>query len=238
MSSVGFKAQSQVTVAICMWGMTRTARLVWKSQRKHIREVLARNQIQFHVFMHTWKTKHGDRIGSQKDGTAIDYDAHQALEPDFFRRDDEDEFVADLNFSEYWYENVWKEIGHCHNGEWIPELLLNHLCGMESQKRVTTMMLDHEIATKSRYDAVIFVRPDALFSVDIDPIWVHQCITPLSREVLLPAWGSWEGVNVRARRGGIVRLQNSRNERLSAQVRSHRCGKVPQICTGQGRYCD
>lgn len=183
-----------VKVAICYFGLTRSTRHVYQSHLTNLFDVLTKNGIEYDTFMHTWKTKYNivwDKLYKQP----IDYDEYKLLKPTHYQIDDQDDFTKtiDSNFHLYYYQHVMSTVGHGPQGEWIPMLIRNHLCALESQKRVLKMVTD----TGNKYDAVIFIRPDALLLNNIDTSMILSLgendiviVTPQSLDSAL-----WEGLN-------------------------------------------
>lgn len=46
-----------LNVAICYWGMTRSTKKVYKTHQTYLFDKLTENNINYKVFMHTWKRK-------------------------------------------------------------------------------------------------------------------------------------------------------------------------------------
>jgi hypothetical protein len=69
----------------------------------------------------------------------------------------------DDNFSEYWYEHVFKENGGDSPYEWYPEMTKRHLYSMTSLKRVTQLCIDSGV----RYDYILYFRPDCMLYTDL-----------------------------------------------------------------------
>lgn len=183
-----------VKVAICYFGLTRSTRYVYQSHIANLFDVLRNNNIDYDTFMHTWKTNHNivwDKVYKQP----INYDEYKLLKPTHYQIDDQDIFTraVDSNFHLYYYQHVMSAIGHGPQGEWLPMLVRNHLCALESQRRVFKMVTD----TGNHYDAVIFIRPDALLLNNID---VSHILSLKENDIVIVAPESldsalWEGLN-------------------------------------------
>jgi hypothetical protein len=146
-------------VAILYWGMTRSTRFVYETHHENIFNVLKAANIFFDVFMHTWHVEHGNIIWGNICHIPIEYEEYKLLEPTQYQIDSQDEFLKDLVFSDYYREG---------EGEWLPDLLRNHLCALESQKRVTELCLKSGVT----YDAILYMRPDVLVLSKLDPQWL------------------------------------------------------------------
>jgi len=107
--------------------------------------------------MHTWRTRE-NYIWESKCPVPIDYTEYQLLTPDEYVLDDQDEFLKGIHFADYFDAELYKQYGGDTPHEWRPQLIRNHLCALESQKRVTDMMLSH--ASEQPFDYVLYIRPD------------------------------------------------------------------------------
>jgi hypothetical protein len=77
--------------------------------------------------------------------------------------------------------------GDTHN-EWRPQLIMNHLCALESQKRVYNMVINNKID----YDFIFFIRPDMLFLNNLDISFLQN-----SFDIILLNYDHYEGLNDR-----------------------------------------
>lgn len=177
-------------IAICYWGLTRSTKKVYLSHYENLFNVLSSNQIDYDVFMHTWQTGGKQRVWEDEIKKPIDYKEYRLLAPDYYQIDDQDAFQKSLDFSQYFYQDVYDQIGHCKDGEWLPGLVLNHVCALESLKRVTNMVME----TKTHYDFVIYVRPDVLIETKF-PVKALENFK--EKDILIPSFEPWEGYNDR-----------------------------------------
>ena len=140
--------------------------------------------------MHTWYTKSKQRVWETELSIPIDYNEYKLLNPAYYRIDDQDTFTDALDFGQYFYEPVWIEKGDSPDGEWLPKLILNHLCALESQKRVTYMVLE----SRNKYDLILYIRPDALL---LTPFPVKMLLNIQEGDILIPNFDHCEGYNDR-----------------------------------------
>ena len=126
--------------------MTRSTRQVYQSHHKNLFNILKRNCVSFEVFLHTWKTEH-TWCWANELSIPNDYKEHKYLNPNYYQIDNQDEFLSTINLSDYYYPNEY---------EWVPELIRNHLCSLQSLKRCFNMCK----STNKKYDYVIVMRPD------------------------------------------------------------------------------
>lgn len=182
----------EVDFAILYFGLTRSTKKIYKSHIKHLYNVLDHNNLTYIKFLHTWSTKNGiQNVWEDTIQTNIDYDEYKLLNPDFYKRDSEEDFLESINMDDFFYKDVWNRIGHSADGEWLPKMVSNHLCMLESQKRGVEMIEDYIKKTGTKPKYIIFVRPDVNLNNDF----------PLSQIVLneetinLPNHSHHEGLN-------------------------------------------
>lgn len=171
---------SSPTVAICYWGIVRTLREAYPSQKKYVYDVLDASGIKYDVFFHTWQTEH-NLVWNRSMDKPIDYDAMDLVSPTSRQIDSQDEFWATIDFSKYYYHG---------EREWEPFLIRNHLCALESMKRCGQLCK----SANKKYDYVMFLRPDALVNkrLPIEDIFSSQ--SP-ENTIVLPNYNHWEGYN-------------------------------------------
>jgi hypothetical protein len=146
-------------VAICYWGLTRSTKKVYESHKNNLFDVLKNNNITYDTYMHTWKTNN-NFIWDKKSSVPIDYDEYKLLEPNYYEIDDQDLYLNSLTFSSYFKVELYVKYGGNTDKEWHPMLIRNHLCALESQKRVTDMVLKSGI----KYDYILYIRPDVMIT--------------------------------------------------------------------------
>lgn len=176
-------------IAICYWGMTRSNKFVYKTHIKHLFDVLKNQNIEYTTFMHTWKVENDQNIiWENVCDVPVDYQEYTLLQPDFYKIDDQQNFKDQLNFSDYFDRELYNKYGGDTPHEWRPQLIMNHLCALESQKRVYEMVND----SGEKFDYVIFIRPDVeiLNTFDIN-------IFNSSFDIIIPSYDHYEGLNDR-----------------------------------------
>ena len=136
------------SIAICYHGMTRSTRFVYQTHYENVFNVLKSNNATFDVYLHTWKTNN-NWVWTEDIHVPNDYTEHNFLNPTRYQIDDQDEFLKTIDFSIYNNETD-------DNRKWVPELIRNYMCALESQKRCFNMCVSSNI----KYDYVIFIRPD------------------------------------------------------------------------------
>jgi len=176
-------------LAICYWGMTRSTKFVYDSHIRNLFNVLSRHNIEHTIFMHTWKVE-GDAniIWEQTIPTPVDYDEYKLLNPQYYKIECQTEFKNSLNFSDYFNQSLYEQYGGDTPHEWRPQLIMNHLCALESQRRVFKMVKD----TNQHFDFVMFVRPDMNIQDEFNPRIFNQPF-----DIVLPNYDHHEGLNDR-----------------------------------------
>ena len=177
--------------AIIYFGLTRSVRMTYESHKQRVFDVMKAANLSYKTFMHTWKTKDGtqniwEKVIPQK----IDYEEYKLLSPDFYALDDEDEFLESVNMDNYFYKDVWATIGHSKSGEWLPKLISNYICMLESQKRGFHMVRDC-VMKGDKFKFVMFIRPDITIHNDL-PV---AAITANPDMVHIPNHSHYEGIN-------------------------------------------
>lgn len=176
-------------VAICYWGMTRSTKFVYKSHINRLFNILQNNKIDYNNFMHTWKTKDDKNIVWENiSNIPVDYEEYKLLNPDYYQIENQDDFIENLNFNDYFNRELFNRYGGDTHHEWRPQLLLNHLCALESLKRVYNMVIN----SRNNYDFIIFMRPDVDVLVDFDINWLST-----NFDIIVPNYEHHSGCNDR-----------------------------------------
>lgn len=159
-----------VKIAICYWGMTRTTKLIYESHYTYLYNILKKNNIEYNIFMHTWKTNHNKiLIWGEYSTEDIDYNEYKLLNPDYYLIENQEDFLEKINFSDYFNEDLYNKYGDSPY-EWRPYLVRNHLCALESQKRVYNMVIN----TNINYDYIMYIRPDVMIYNEFDINWIKN----------------------------------------------------------------
>jgi hypothetical protein len=176
-------------VAICYWGMTRSTKIIYESHITNLYIVLKKNNIDFNVFMHTWETKNNMNIVWEKNcNVPIDYDEYKLLNPNYYKIEKQNEFLNTINFENYFDQKLYNIHGGDTPNEWRPQLIMNHLCALESQKRVYNMVIE----SNNTYDFIIYIRPDVKITNSFDINWLK-----MNFDIIIPSYDHHEGYNDR-----------------------------------------
>jgi hypothetical protein len=179
----------KMKVALLYFGKSRSIRRTYTTHQIHVFNKLKEAGIEYDIFMHLWSSSNNMIWGSES-GIPEDEGSYTLLEPTFFKKESQNDFLKTVDFGKYFYPHIYRTIGHSTHGEWLPQLVQNHICALESQRRVFQMAEDTGIV----YDAYIVIRPDAYFvsDLDIDALRSLQVNT-----LYLPEWMWFEGYNDR-----------------------------------------
>jgi len=167
-------------IAICYWGLVRTLREVLPSQQKYIYSELEKSGIEYDVFFHSWSTEK-NLVWNREMTEPIEYDTIELVHPLKKQIDDQSEFLKTIDFSKYYYQG---------EREWVPQLIWNHLCALESQKRCTNLCLGSGI----KYDYIMFLRPDALINKRL-PVEEIFNLDLSDNTIVIANFNHWEGWN-------------------------------------------
>lgn len=180
-----------VKIAICYFGMSRSTKMVYKTHFKFLFDVLKKHDVEYDTFIHTWKTD-CNIIWNKVIPVPNNHNECNLLNPTHFQVDDQDNFTKEFGktFHLYFNEKLFHDKGDVSDGEWIPMLIRNHLCALESQKRVFKMVTD----TGNHYDAVIFIRPDVSLKNEFD---VASILNLDEKDIVLVNYEHGEGLNDR-----------------------------------------
>ena len=111
-------------------GLPRRVHDTCKNHQTIIYDELKKLGIEYDIWFHTWKLKDNkQRVWGSTCKTPINYDDYKVLNPDYYFIDEQEEFMKTVrnNWDKYYYKNS--------KVEWLPYLIENHLCSLESQKR-------------------------------------------------------------------------------------------------------
>lgn len=147
-------------IAICYWGLTRSLSKIYQSHIDNIYNTLRDYGYEYDIYMHTWYSSSNTFYVWEKRDKNVDVNDYEYINPKYYKTDDQDVFLNNINFLDYFDEEHYNKYGadRYDNPEWYPYLIRNSICGTKSQKIVTQMVVD----TGIKYDFVIYIRPDAL----------------------------------------------------------------------------
>ena len=176
-------------IAICYWGMTRSTKYIYKTHYFNFFEQLKVNNIYYKTFMHTWRVENDKNIiWENVSDVPVDYEEYNLLKPDYYQIEEQKLFTDKLNFVDYFDKELYDKYGGDTDHEWRPQLIMNHLCALESQKRVYQMAKE----TNEQFDYIIFIRPDVEILNRFD-----TSIFNAKFDIIIPNYDHHEGLNDR-----------------------------------------
>jgi hypothetical protein len=193
-------------VALLYFGRSRSIRHTYQTHQTYVYNVLKSAGIDYDVYMHLWDASN-NAVWHKETGAPEDTESYALLEPKYFKKENQEEFLAIINMDDYFYKQVsGSDIGKYSN-EWLfmPHLVRNHLCALESQRRAFQMTIDSGI----HYDAYIVIRPDAYFTSELD---VNALQSMEEGTLYVPDWDHWLGFNDRFAFGSkeVIRIYTHR----------------------------
>jgi hypothetical protein len=96
-------------VAICFWGITRSLKYTITSINENIIDIFKKNNINYDIFMHTFKLNNYNNIRTLEVNNNVDNDEYKLLNPTFLKRDSQDEIKTQINITQYrTFPDPWK----------------------------------------------------------------------------------------------------------------------------------
>lgn len=164
-------------IALCFWGVTRSLKYTHSSIDKNILQVLKDNNINYHIFMHTYKLDriNGPRMGEKN--IRVDFDEYKLLcsdeNPHTFKYHIQHKIEKKLNCEQYYTQpDPWN-----NNYQSAKYFILSQF----SKKQATIMMKKSRV----EFDAVVFLRPDVQY---IDPFPVDHLNQLDDETCFFPNW--------------------------------------------------
>jgi len=144
-------------IAIGFWGITRSLKYTIHSFEERILRVLKENNINYAIFMHTYKVNsHANNPLSNESSTTMDINEYKLLNPLQIEIDDEDEVKEKLNFNKY----------RSHWDPWQSNYrnVDNFIWAMYSKQKLCKMIKNSKI----EFDYVMILRPDVKYLDNFD----------------------------------------------------------------------
>ncbi len=181
-------------IAICYFGLLRSFKKVYKTHIDKIYNQLTNNDIEYDIFLHSWKTlKNKQHVWENIIETKQNYEIPSEIKSKIITNifENQENFLDNINFSDYFYENEYKKYGE--RREWRPQLIKNHLCALESMKRVVNIVKN----TNKNYDYIMLLRPDSNIN-DLLPVpEIETFLNKNKNGICVPSFASYEGYNDR-----------------------------------------
>ena len=176
-------------IAICYFGMTRSTKYIYQSHKENLYQILQKNNIEYDTYMHTWETS-CNIIWNKTIDIPIDYDEYKLLDIDCYIIENQNDFLQNMDFNDYCNTELYEIYGDSEH-EWIPQLIKNHLCALESQKRVYNMVMN----SKKEYDYILFIRPDVLITNEFDIKWLSYFQEENDTNIIILDYDHYDGLN-------------------------------------------
>jgi hypothetical protein len=148
-------------VALIFWGLTRSLKYTHISIKKNILEILKKKNINYEIFMHTYKVSNtytNHRAKEKK--IKLDFDQYKLLNINNFIWDNLEDVKKNINFESYRKRgDPWS-----NSGSKDFQTLDNFILSLYSKNKIT-----QEFKSKlEKFDYVIYLRPDVLYVKPID----------------------------------------------------------------------
>ncbi len=169
-------------IAICVFGLLRSARYTIGSFQRRIIKPIINAAFTYDVLLHTYYfngTLHFPRNNEFIDSNLVNFSDWELYSPSYIFIEDQDEFDKTINISEYsrhgdyWsndYVSLKNHIRALHS--------LQHLANIVESRNTLYSKHHHDI----KYDYIIYLRPDVYFTNDL-PV---QLINLYPDQMLLP----------------------------------------------------
>jgi hypothetical protein len=178
-------------VAIIFYGLSRTLSKTVESIKKKILDPLKNNNIDYDIFIHTYKINGSYHNEWSKESVDIykNENIEELINPDYFIYDNQEDIVNMINFDEY-YTKLGTWHGLSGNTDFIKYLIRNMCLALYSKKRIIEVFEKH----KNVYDYCIISRPDLEFKNELDVKWFDEL---KNNNIIIPSNDWWHGVNDR-----------------------------------------
>ena len=142
-------------IALAFWGITRSLKFTIDSIKEKIFKALRKNNIEFNVFIHTYKLNNYVNMRTGEKNKNVNNDEYKLLTPHFIKIDEQSEISKKLNLTRYRrHPDPW---GTNYNS------VDNFILAMYSKSKVTRMIK----RSKIDFDYIVFLRPDVRYLDDL-----------------------------------------------------------------------
>jgi hypothetical protein len=178
-------------IAFLYFGDLRTFRHVHTNHNQHVFDPLRSAGYICDIYMHTWHK-------NENTPDTLKY-IRDVLSPVYFVEENQQEFETYIALDNLFDQKLWDLKGDSEDGEWPINLLRNHLCALESLRRVYGAFEKQQ--HKMLSDLVCVIRPDLWFFSAINPC-VISGICGNTDAIAIPNFASFGGYNDRMAIGG------------------------------------
>lgn len=150
-------------IAICFWGLTRSLKYTIKSIHKKIFDILKKENIEYKIFMHTYKVNSLYSNPRAKEyNIMLENEEYKLLEPDYYTIDTQEEVAKNIDFTSYrTFKDPW-------NTNY--KTMDNFILAMYSKKRLLELLMN----TNEKYTHYLFIRPDVKYLNNFDVSWLQN----------------------------------------------------------------
>lgn len=184
-------------IAVCYFGLLRSLKKVYKTHIDKIFNELTQNGITYDIFLHSWKTENNIQyVWEDTIDIRQDYEIPKEIDNKIINKcfEHQCDFMSSIDFSKYFYEDEYKKYGE--RKEWRPQLIKNHLCALESMKRVLNMVKNSENGYNG-YNFVMLLRPDVQINNKLHINQIKTYLINNNNGICIPKYDSYEGYNDR-----------------------------------------
>lgn len=181
--------QQNKKVAIIFYGLSRYLDKTINSLHTHLFNVLQQNNIDYDIFIHTYKI-YGPYTNIWRKYSTDNYineDVEQILNPKYSLYDNQNDIINQINFEEY-YTKLGNWTGMT---EEMTKYLIKNMClALYSKKSIVSLFEKY----KDNYDYGIIIRPDMELTTDIDIAWLSELN---NNNIIIPSKDWFYGCNDR-----------------------------------------
>ncbi len=182
-------------VALLFWGLTRSLRSCYPSQKQYILDVLKQAGIEYDIFIHTYyfQGPYNNRWGGEKD-VALDFDEYKLLEAKYVLRENQDEVCKVIRPSSFISPHDVQQNDPLRGQapEWFnphaDQMRENVAKSLYSKYRITCKFEE----VQNQYEYCIFLRPDVQFQSSLD---VNSFKQANDNTIVLPNFNHFRGWN-------------------------------------------
>ena len=204
--------KTNIEVAVCFFGLTRSLKYTLSSIQKNIFDVLSKNNIKYHIYLHTYNLEYLTNPRANEYNVKLDISEWKLLNPDFYSITNQKDFDNTINIKEYLNcGDPWKD--KCNS-------LLNLLRQLNSLQIVNKM-----INNDYNYKCLIYLRPDLKYLDKIDINQVLDIIKNSEQKIIYtPKWGRNQGCNDRCYIGTklATNIIANRNDHIKEYSKTHK----------------
>tara|TARA_Y100000992_G_scaffold172954_1_gene116584 strand:+ start:5723 stop:6493 length:771 start_codon:yes stop_codon:yes gene_type:complete len=170
---------TQIKIAVCFFGLTRSLKHTYPSIQKNIFKVLERHNIKYDIFLHTYDLNTLSNKRSGETCCTLDTDEWKLLKPTEHKITNQQSFDESFHWDMLFkHGDIWKD-GF--------KSVKNAIRQLNSLKQVTSLWID-----KPPYDYYIYIRPDLYYvnEINVNDILEHL---HLNNILVIPYWGNYRG---------------------------------------------